>query len=1086
MANFKYYENDYELAVLELLEQGGWEYQCGYDIHRTNTDIILLDDFREYLCRRYDYFSDKELDLLVRYVTSFSNQSLYRSLKATYRLLLRGYILHRDDGSDRFIDFFDFDGDVNIFKAVNQYEFQEYKNRRPDIILFVNGIPVSVFELKNPADETVSIADAYEQTHIRYAQDIPSLMKYDLINVISDGANTRYGSLFSDYECYFKWNSTNGENYNNADGIDGIRSMIEGLFCHTILLNILKSYIYIPDNSDSDTVILPKYYQYYGAEKLYANILQEYEKGSGKGGTYWGATGCGKSYTMLFLSKRLTTSVELHKPTIVLLTDRNDLDEQLSGDFENAKEFLIDENSLSIKNRTMLKEKLANVESGGIYLITIQKFSEDISLLSSRRNIICISDEAHRTQTNTEAKYVISKGDAKKTYGFAKYLRDSFPNATYVGFTGTPVDATLRVFGEVVVKYTMKQSLDDGATVKIARLPGPREVQLDEKMAADCDEYYRLQMEAGANEYQVEQSKKEMTRMKVVLGNPDRLDVVVKHFIWHYEKRCEEHATVNGKSMFVCYDREIAFEVYKRIKAARPKWFVPRKCALEYDGTQLDRETIEIEKVKLVCTNGKNDPKELSDLIGNSKDRKRYAKAFKDKKSNFKIAIVVDMWITGFDVPSMDTMYLDKPVETHNLIQTISRVNRVFKGKEEGLIVDYIGLEGAIMAAMKLYNGDIRPVNGTDASLVIFKDFLDRTIQLMHDFDYSSFFNASITPLERLNVIQKGVEFVLAKKRRKDNFMGFTQRAKKAFDVCIGHDEITDNEVEHLHYFMCVRSIIYKMTMGDTPDATMMNKKVAELVNRAISSTYSGKEFHFDERLTDDVQMLFSDDFIEKLKRIPYPNTKYHALLKLLKRSITEFGKTNRLKATEFSKKLKSVIDRYNSRNEVSEAEEIIDDFVDNLSEELERIHTELKKEKRSFDAMGIAYDEKAFYDILVAIAEKYNFKEQFTEDKFIDLAKEIKKLVSNKSKYTDWTNRQDVKDELYTDVAVLLKRNGYPPRTIDVAYDEIMRQIENYKKYEVQPAPMKKAVVCDFTPQRNLAMAAEAPAPYGTDKRPT
>lgn len=1080
MANFKYYENDYELAVLQLLEQGGWDYECGYDIHRTNTEIILVEDLRKYLCRRYDYFSNDEIGTLTRYLTSFSNQSLYRSLKETYKLLMRGFTLHRDDGSDMFVDFFDLDNDTNVFKAVNQYEFQEFKNRRPDIILFVNGIPVSVFELKNPADETVSIADAYDQTHIRYAQDIPSLMKYDFINVISDGANTRYGSLFSDYEFYFKWNSTNGEDYSNADGIEGIRILIEGLFRKPTLLNILKSYIYIPDSSDTDKVILPKYYQYYGAEKLYANIIAEYKKGSGKGGTYWGATGCGKSYTMLFLSKRLTTSVELHKPTIVLLTDRNDLDEQLSEDFENAKEFLIDENSLSIKNRTMLKNKLANVESGGIYLMTIQKFSEDISLLSNRRNIICISDEAHRTQTNTEAKYVISKGDAKKTYGFAKYLRDSFPNATYVGFTGTPVDATLRVFGDVVVKYTMKQSLDDGSTVKIARLPGPREVQLDEKLAAACDEYYRLQEQAGANEYQIEQSKKDMTRIKVILGNPDRLDIVVKHFIWHYEKRCEEHATVNGKAMFVCYDREIAFEVYKRIKAFRPEWFVPRKCASEYEGVKLDRDSVEIEKVKLVCTNGKNDPKEMADLIGNSKDRKRYAKAFKDDKSNFKVAIVVDMWITGFDVPSMDTMYLDKPVETHNLIQTISRVNRVFKGKEEGLIVDYIGLEGAIMTAMKLYNGDVRPVNGTDTSLAIFKDYMDRLIKLMHDFNYSKFFDNSITPLERLDVIQNGVEFVMGQKSRKDNFMGYTQRAKKAFDVCIGHDEINDDEVECLHYFLCIRSVIFKMTMGDTPDATLMNKKVAELVNRAISSTYSGKEFNFDEQPTDDVQMLFSDEFINKLKKIPYPNTKYQALLKLLKRAIKEFGKTNMLKATEYSKKLKSVIDRYNSRNEISETEEIIDDFVNNLSEELERIHTDLKKEKQSFEAMGITYDEKAFYDILVAIAEKYEFRDKFTEQQYIYLAKEIKKLVGNKSRYTDWTNRQDVKDELYTDVAVLLKKNGYPPRTIDVAYDEIMKQVENYKKYEMQQTPPQKTAVYQFSPKETFSMVAETPAQYG------
>lgn len=1051
MANFKYYENDYELAVLQLLENAGWQYQCGYDIHRKNDEVILAEDLREYLCKRYDYISDDELDKIIIYLTSVTNQSLYRSMKGTYRLLMKGYNLLRDDGTTLFIDFFDLSENrevANVFKAVNQFEFVEYKNRRPDIILFVNGIPVSVFELKNPADDTVTIADAYDQTHIRYAQDIPSLMKFDFINVISDGANTRYGSLFSDYEFYFKWNSTDGTDYDNADGIKSIHRLVNGLFNPSTLLNVLSSYVYIPDNSDNNLIILPKYYQYYGSEKMYHNILKEYQSGTGKGGTYWGATGCGKSYTMLFLSKRLTTSLELHKPTIILLTDRNDLDEQLSSDFENAKEYLIDENSLSIKNRKMLKEKLENVVSGGIFLMTIQKFSEDISLLSSRNNIICISDEAHRTQTNTEAKYITSKTDTKKTYGFAKYLRDSFPNATYVGFTGTPVDATLRVFGEVVVKYTMKQSLDDGATVKIARLPGPREVQLDEKLAAACDEYYRLQKEAGANEYQIEQSKKDMTRLKVVLGNSDRLDIVVKHFIWHYEKRCEENATINGKAMFVCYDREIAFEVYKRIKAARPDWFVKRKCSPEYEGTRLDRDAVEIEKVKLVCTNGKNDTLEMSELIGNSKTRKDLAKVFKDDKSNFKIAIVVDMWITGFDVPSMDTMYLDKPVETHNLIQTISRVNRVFKGKEEGLIVDYIGLEGAILTAMKLYNGDVRPINGIETSLIIFKDFLDRIIKLLHDLDYSSFFNENITPLDRLTVIQNGVEFVLAEKSRRDNFMGFTQRAKKAFDVCIGHDEITDKEVEHLHYFMCVRSVIFKMTIGDTPDTTLMNRKVSELVNRAISSTYSGKEFNFDEQPSDDIQFLFSDEFVDKLKKIPYPNTRYQALVKLLKKAIKEFGKTNILKATDFSKKLKSVIDRYNSRNEISEVEEIIEDVVDNLSEELEKIFNELKAEQKSFEELNITYDEKAFYDILIAVAEKYKFKEKLDGDKYIYLAKEIKKLVGNKSKYTDWTNRQDVKDELYTDVAVLLKKNGYPPATIDDAYDEIMKQVENFKKH--------------------------------------
>lgn len=394
---------------------------------------------------------------------------------------------------------------------------------------------------------------------------------------------------------------------------------------------------------------------------------------------------------MLFLTRRITTSVEMNKPTVILLTDRNDLDEQLSTTFENAKGYLVDDNTLCITSREMLRKKLFNIQSGGIFLMTIQKFSEGIQLLSPRSNIVCISDEAHRTQTNTEAHYKTVNGQTKKSYGFAKYLRDSFPNATYVGFTGTPIDATLRVFGSVVSKYTMRQSLADGATVQIARLPGPREVRVDDAILKICDEYYNQQLKDGANEFQIEKSKREMSRLKQIIGSPSRLDVVVNHFIWHYEKRCEEASTVCGKAMFVCYDRQIAYDVYKRIKALRPEWFAKRKCAPEYDGQQLDHESMEIEKVKLVCTNDKDDPKELDEILGNNNDRKNYAKAFKDVQSNFKIAIVVDMWITGFDVPSLDTMYLDKPVELHNLIQTISRVNRVYKGKQRGLVVDYIG-----------------------------------------------------------------------------------------------------------------------------------------------------------------------------------------------------------------------------------------------------------------------------------------------------------------------------------------------------------------------------------------------------------
>lgn len=1047
-STFKYFENNFKLAILELLEAANYKYKCGYDIHRENSSIVFDEDFKEYMSR-YS-LNEEEYRTVKNYLESIPPQSLYKSSKEIYKRLTKGFDLERQDGSFTHIHFFDFiDTESNIFRAINQYEFcDSVQIRRPDIIIFVNGIPVSVFELKNPADETVNIHDAYEQTTTTYARDIPSLMRFDFINVISDGVNNRYGSLFSDYEFYFKWNSPDGAQYSNSDGVESLKRMIEGLFNHKTLLAVLQNYIYFPDNSDKDEMYIPKYYQYYGAEAMFNNIFDVYKNSdSSKGGTYWGATGCGKSLIMLYLAKKISTCSEMSKPTVLLVTDRTDLDEQLAGDFENATQFLVDANSRSVENREDLKNSLKDIESGGIYLMTIQKFSEDINLLSTRRNIIIISDEAHRTQTNTRSSYQRRGEQYKKVHPFGECIRNSFPNAIYVGFTGTPVDATLRTFGEVKYKYTMKQSKDDGSTVGIFRLNGPREVQLDEKLARICDEYYRLLEEAGANPHQIEASKREMSKIEKILGAPDRLDTIVSHFIQHYEYRCTENSTVNQKAMFVCFNREIAYEVYKRIITLRPEWNIKRKIAPEYEGQDPDTESIEIEKVKLVATvNQKKDSPELKELLGTDEDRRVYAREFKDDKSNFKIAIVVDMWITGFDVPSLDTMYLDKPVETHNLIQTISRVNRVFKGKDQGLIVDYIGLEGSLALAMKLYNGDITPVEHSDVAFVIFKDFMNKVEDLLEGFDYSRFFTTDLSEIDRLSLIQSGGEFVMSIKDRETNFMGFTLRIKKAFDICAGDPRMETSDVDKMQYFMCVRSYIYKLIVDGTPDEVLMNRKISELVNKAISSTYDGTPFDFTD--SDEVTDLFSDEFLEKIENIKMPFTKYQALIKLLKKAIKEFGHTNILKATVFSEKLKKIIERYNARNEIELVHDVVEDVMEGLSEELQKLFRELQDEKKSFEAMGITYDEKAFYDILVAVAEKYNFKETISEEKFIELAKEIKKLVSNKSKYTDWTNRQDIRDELYFDVAKKLHAHGFPPKPIDDAYDEIMKQVENFKKY--------------------------------------
>lgn len=617
MNDYKYTESSFENAVLELFENQNYLYTNGYDLHRTNEEIILYNDFIHYLNNKYSDSNliDSEINEIMYNLNIIRGNSLYASMKQTLSTFRIGYKLDRSKYglNDELINYFDYENsENNIFRVVNQFEVKDISIRRPDIVVFINGIPVSVIELKSISDENVKLYDAYLQLHTRYSRDIPKLMKYSLISVISDGVNTKVGSLFADYKYFLSWKSTDGITY-CKDGIESLKTLITGLFNKKTLLNIIQNYIYFPDNSKKDLMIFPKYSQYYATEKLYDNIVKHCKpEGDGKGGTYFGATGCGKSYTMLFLARRLAMSDKLKNPTIVMLTDRTDLDDQLSGIFEASKEYLIDDNTMRISSRAMLNEKVRGVSSGGVYLMTVQKFDENVELLSDRFNIICISDEAHRTQVNLDAKLDVSEEGIKKHYGFAKYLRDSFPNATYVGFTGTPIDATVNVFGPVVISYKMKQAVDDGSTVAIDLLSGPSAVKLDEKKLQIVDKYYADQLSKGTNEYQVEQSKKDMATVRTIIDNDTRLDLIVKHFIKHYEIRVEEGSTVKGKAMFVCYDRKIAYKLYKKIINLRPEWNISKKT--QEDENKLSLEKLNklrpVEMIKLVATRDKDDEKE--------------------------------------------------------------------------------------------------------------------------------------------------------------------------------------------------------------------------------------------------------------------------------------------------------------------------------------------------------------------------------------------------------------------------------------------------------------------------------------------
>lgn len=1055
MSEQNFTESSFENAVLELFQHQGYEYKCGYGLHRANNEILLIDDFKEYLTKRYASLNlqESEISFILYNLLSSRGISLYSTMKATLSVLQNGITLDRSayGMKDEFIEYFDFSiPDNNVFKVVNQFEVKDAALRRPDIVVFINGIPVSVIELKTVSEEGVKLYSAFEQLTIRYTRDIENLMRFSFISVISDGVNTKCGSIFSDYKHFFLWKSTDGKSY-AKDGVESLTTMISGLFDHATLLNLIQNYIYFPDTSKNNLMILPKYSQYYASELLFQNIKEHMRpSGDGKGGTYFGATGCGKSYTMLFLTRRLVTSPDLNSPTVILLTDRTDLDDQLSSTFEASKEYLIDRNTLNVASREELNEKVKGVTSGGIFLMTVQKFDENVKLLSDRDNIICISDEAHRTQVNLDATLKNDEEGIKKHFGFATYLRNSFPNATYVGFTGTPIDATINVFGPIVAAYKMKQAVDDGSTVGIALLPGPSAVRLDEAKMGIVDRYYADQLSNGTNKYEVNESIKEMSKVRTIIDNDSRLNLIVDHFISHYENRVKEGATVKGKAMFVCYDRNIAYKVYKKIIARRPEWNIPKKT--QEDESKLTYSQLNrlkpVEMVKLVATRGANDEPNLYNLLGSDKYRSELATLFKDENSNFKIVIVVDMWLTGFDCASLDTMYIDKPLEKHTLIQTISRVNRVFEGKDKGLIVDYIGIEASLAKAMQLYSGDINPVSEIEASYVIFKDQMSLIDNLMDGFDYSKF--ESGTDLDRLLTLQKGMEFVQMKEDRETRFMGLTQRMKKAFDICVGDSRITNHEMFKLHFYCAIRSAIMKIGREGTPDAERMNQEVKKLVDGCISALKDQKEG--EQTKTE----IFSEEYLKKIQGIPYKNTKFKMLIEMLKKVITQYSHTNKYKAEEFSKRMKKLVDKYNNRDGeiLVSNDDVINDFIDSLSEEAQKILEDLKKDSDEFKKMGISFEEKAFYDILKAIRDKYGF--EFSEEKIIDLAKKVKVVVDDKAKYTDWSSKSNIKASLQSDIIRILNRNGYPPvflngypQNYQEVYEKVLAQVENYKKYD-------------------------------------
>ena len=1084
----KYYESQFEEATIELLQEAQWQYTFGDDLHRKYTDPLIEDDLRTFLNAQYSkkQLTDAEMNNVVAKIRNVSGQNDYYAAQNAFLLYRDGYDFTYSDGRDTpfKLEYIDFEHpERNIFRCVNQFVMEQGKeNRRPDILLFVNGIPVCIIELKNPTKYNATVRDAHVQICTRYMRDIPSLLKYCSIAVISDGAKNELGTPFTPFEFFYEWKKVENED-KAGKGLDTLRTLIRGALSPSRLLEVLRDYVYFPDPSKEDdtTEIVCRYPQFFATRKLRNHILHHLRSigGDGKGGTYFGATGCGKTYTMLFLARQLALrcKTQLGSPTILIIVDREDLETQSGKLFCRSKRFLEDDAVKVFESRRELAEEMSTRKTGGIYITTIQKFAEDTGLLTERANVICMSDEAHRTQNNLGARMRINDGSkskdseatingnennesigAKVTYGFATYLRNALPNATYVGFTGTPIDETVHVFGRVVDQYTMKESEEDGITVPIKYDPRLARVFLNKEQAEKVEEYYKLCADEGATPEDIERSKKAMSSMQVIIGDENVLRKVARDIIDDYQKRTDGVDRLQ-KAMITCIDRPTAYKLFKIMRELKPEWFEKKKALNELKLTAEEKERLsEIAFVNMVMTRDQNDEKELYNLLGDKDYRKYLDKEFKSEQSNFRIAIVVDMWITGFDVPSLTMLYNDKPLSKHTLIQTISRVNRRYKSKEFGFVIDYIGIREEMKKAMKQYGGDVSPKSDVDVAHEILSNYLQILREQMAKMDFTPFFKGS--DLARLQLIQEAAEYILANNIEKKGevsflkrFKGNVRRLRTAFSICNPAGVLSDEETMWSQCFMGICSYVNKMTATDH-DEESMNRHVEQMVKEAITASGVERVMNAGEE-----ENIFGDEFVAELEDVKMPFTKFQILCKMVAKAIKAYSKTNKLQAEKFHQLLEKTIEEYNSRDNLTFTNEVTQDVVDGvvnivedkvnkLSEQLLQLLKDLKADSEKFKELGITFEEKAFFDVLTEVRDTHKF--EYSDERCIELAKKIKLLIDDTAVYADWLNNSNLRNKLASQLTVLIYKEGYPPEWDEEVFEKVLEQVENYKKNEV------------------------------------
>ena len=1091
----KYYESDYEEALIDLLVQQGWEYTHGGSIPRNKRDVLLEDDFKNYLQQRYSDLQENDIDEIKNRLRYVSGQTHFELLRNTYYLVRDGFRYTRNqDGATFDIEFVDFEAQNknNIYRCVNQFEVGyglKADIRIPDVLLFVNGIPLCIFELKNPTDFNATIADAYDQIHIRYKRDIPHLLRYCPLSCISDATinNTKLGTTYTPYNHYYAWKKVNNEDESAKRGVDQVKTIVAGVYEPNRFLEIIRDYVYFPDKKhDKDEEIVCRYPQFFATRMLKESVLRAHTANSSKGGTYFGATGCGKTYTMMFLARQLSLRCEeIGSPTIVMIVDRDDLQTQAGKLFLRSEEFLSLGAAKIIADRKDLKTELSIRESGGFFICTIQKFCEEIGELNTRKNIICFSDEAHRSQVrlNTQLKIKEQKADSEGnnktpigafvTKPYAEHLRTAFPNATFVGFTGTPIEETIQVFGDVVDSYTMQQSVEDDITVELKYIPRIANVTLDSEKVKEIDNYYKKCADEGATDEDVASSKSAMSAMEVILGDDERLERLAKDIIEHYSNACENKPDVVQKAMIVCSKRKIAYNLLQKFRKQKPEWFEVKKSPDDSKLTSDElKELSPMPTIAMVATRNANDNADMFNYLGDSARSKKLDDAFKMENSNFRIVIVVDMWITGFDVPCLTYLYNDKPLQKQTLIQTISRVNRKYEGKEFGYIIDYIGIRDNMMEAMRKFGGETFGPSVDDVQQALEALIIELKIvsDVFVDFDITPFTDSKTTPLERLECLSSAADYIITLTEQlnlsnekdkpktvgvKTFFLAHVKRLRTAYDICQPSNVLNNEQLSLSQCFMAVASYIRK-TSGEIHDTESMNRVVEKMVAEALkcNSVVSILQTDVEER-------IFSPEFVEQLDLIKLPATKLEVLIKMLRKSIKEYKDTNKIAAEKYEELLNKTLEEYHNRRASLSAHEAtttqseaVDSIIRNATQQALDILSKLGEDKDSFRKLGLTFEEKAFYDILMHLRDKYNF--EYGEDKKVGgliinekcklLAKKIKELIDVESTFTDWLNNTNVKAELNKKIFFCLIKNGYPPQHNDEVFDQVMEQVENFK----------------------------------------